>query len=210
MRVVAGTGRLDVLPNGVDAEHFAPREEPQAGRSCTFWGRLDFGPNVQALEWFCRRVWPAVRRAAPDARFMVYGFKPTEPVRALVGRDGIEMVPDLPDLRGEVARHPVVVLPFVSGGGIKNKLLEAAAMGKAVVCSPRACGGLRTDGELPLKVARSAGAWVRELLALWAEPAERARLGGAARRWVVEQHTWEAAARTALAGLTGPEGGRAP
>jgi glycosyltransferase involved in cell wall biosynthesis len=208
MRVVAGTSRLDVLPNGVDAEHFAPRALTQHERSCAFWGRLDFGPNVQALEWFCRRVWPAVRAAAPDARFTVYGFRPTDAVRALVGRDGIEMVPDLPDLRDEVARHAVVVLPFVSGGGIKNKLLEAAAMGKAVVCSPRACGGLRLDGAPPMRVARSPGEWVRHLQALWADAAERTNLGAAARRWVMEQHTWEAAARTALAGLTGTDGGR--
>jgi glycosyltransferase involved in cell wall biosynthesis len=210
MRLVAGTGRLDVLPNGVDAEHFAPRGLPQHERTCAFWGRLDFGPNVQALEWFCGRVWPAVRRAAPDARFTVYGFKPTDEVRALTGRDGIEMIPDLPDLRDEVARHPLVVLPFVSGGGIKNKLLEAAAMGKAVVCSARACGGLRLDGSPPMRVARSAGDWVRAMLALWADPAERTRLGAAARKWVMERHTWEAAARTALAGLGAAEGVHQP
>jgi glycosyltransferase involved in cell wall biosynthesis len=210
MRLVAGTGGLDVLPNGVDAEHFSPRELPQHERSCAFWGRLDFGPNVQALEWFCRRVWPRVRREVPDARFTIYGFKPTDAVRVLVGRDGIELVPDLPDLRDEVARHALVVLPFVSGGGIKNKLLEAAAMGKAVVCSKRACGGLRLDGSAPLRVARSAGDWVRAMRALWADPAECQRLGAAARRWVVECHTWEAAARTALAGLGAVEGVRTP
>ena len=43
----------------------------------------------------------------------------------------MELHPDLPDIRSEVARRQVVVLPFVSGGGIKNKFLEAAAMGKA-------------------------------------------------------------------------------
>jgi glycosyltransferase involved in cell wall biosynthesis len=209
MRLVAGTGRLDVLPNGVDAEHFAPRELPQQERSCCFWGRLDFGPNVQALEWFCRRVWPAVRKAVPDARMTIYGFRPTDEVRILTGHDGIEMVPDLPDLRDEVARHPVVVLPFVSGGGIKNKLLEAAAMGKAIVCSPRACGGLRLDAAPPMRVARSAGQWVRELSVLWNDPAERSRLGDTARRWVMEHHTWEAAAKTALAGLPGTNGGGA-
>ena len=47
----------------------------------------------------------------------------------------MKIIPDLPDLREEIAAHQVVVLPFVSGGGIKNKLLEAAAMGKAVVCT---------------------------------------------------------------------------
>jgi glycosyltransferase involved in cell wall biosynthesis len=207
MRLVAGTARIDVLPNGVDAEHFAPRALPQQERSCVFWGRLDFGPNVQALEWFCRRVWPGLRREAPDARFTVYGFRPTGGVRALTGRDGIELVPDLPDLRDEVARHQVVVLPFVSGGGIKNKLLEAAAMGKAVVCSPRACGGLRADGPLPLRVPRSAAAWRREVLALWADAAAREALGAAARRWVTERHGWDAAARAAAAGLAGAGAG---
>ena len=70
------------------------------------------------------------------------------------GREGIEVVPDLPDLRLQIARHQVVVLPFVSGGGIKNKLLEAAAMGKAaIVCSQRATGGLARDGGLPLVMA---------------------------------------------------------
>jgi glycosyltransferase involved in cell wall biosynthesis len=210
MRLVAGTDRLDVLPNGVDGEHFAPRAAAERERSCTFWGRLDFGPNVQGLEWFCHRVWPLVRGAVPDARFTVYGFRPTAEVRALTGRDGIELVADLPDLRDEVARHAVVVLPFVSGGGIKNKLLEAAAMGKAIVGSPRACGGLRLDGVRPLCVARSPAEWTRELVRLWGDAGERARLGLTARSWVVEQHTWEAAARAALAGLAKAVGGRMP
>jgi glycosyltransferase involved in cell wall biosynthesis len=146
----------------------------------------------------------------PDARFTVYGFRPTAEVQALTGRDGIELVADLPDLRDEVARHAVVVLPFVSGGGIKNKLLEAAAMGKAIVGSPRACGGLRLDGARPLRVARSPAEWTRELVRLWGDAGERTRLGSAARRWVVEQHTWEAAARAALAGLAKAAGERMP
>jgi glycosyltransferase involved in cell wall biosynthesis len=210
MRWVAGTARLDVLPNGVDADHYRPRDVAEEERTCTFWGRLDFGPNLQALEWFLRRVWPRVRRAAPDARFTAYGFRPPAEVRALSGRDGVEVVADLPDLRGEVARHPLVVLPFVSGGGIKNKLLEAAAMGKAVVCTPRTCGGLRSDGPLPLRVARSPRRWAREILALWADGPGRRRLGAAAREWVVKHHTWEAAARAALAGLGAPAAGGQP
>jgi len=208
MRLVAGTDRLDVLPNGVDGEHFVPRPVTERERSCTFWGRLDFGPNVQALEWFCRHVWPLVCTEVPDARFTVYGFRPTDEVRVLTGRDRIELVPDLPDLRDEVARQAVVVLPFVSGGGIKNKLLEAAAMGKAIICSPRACGGLRLDGVPPLCVAKSPGDWARELVRLWGDAAERSRLGTAARRWVVERHSWEAAARAALAGLAQAVEGR--
>jgi glycosyltransferase involved in cell wall biosynthesis len=209
MRWVAGARHIDVLPNGVDADHFAP---PAGGgelsKSCVFWGRLDFGPNIQALEWFCGRVWPALRRQAPDARFTVYGFQPTAAVQTLTGRDGIELIPDLPDLRPELGRHQVVVLPFVSGGGIKNKLLEAASMGKAVVCTPRACGGLRSDGVPPLVTARTVTDWVTAVTRLWSDAGGRQRLGQEARRWVSERHTWRSAAQTALDGLAASLGER--
>jgi glycosyltransferase involved in cell wall biosynthesis len=203
MHWVAGVSAVDVIPNGVDGDYYAPRERPQGERTCTFWGRLDFGPNIQALEWFCGHVWPLVRRQAPDARFTVYGFQPTDAVRALAGRDGIELVPNLPDLREEVARHQAVVLPFVSGGGIKNKLLEAASMGKALVCSAQACGGLHLGGRAPFLRARDPGQWRDGLLALWARDDLRRRLGAEARRWVLERHSWAAAARNAARGLQG-------
>jgi glycosyltransferase involved in cell wall biosynthesis len=201
MRWVAGVRGIDVVPNGVDSEHYKPTDVPRRERSCTFWGRLDFGPNVQALEWFCGRVWPRVRAVHPDATFTVYGFGPTPPVRALAGRAGVELVPNLPDLRTAVAAHEVVVFPFVSGGGIKNKFLEAAAMGKPVVCSPVALNGLRNPEECGAAVCRAADEWVDALGALWADAARRTAAGAAARRWVIARHSWDAAAKTAVEGL---------
>lgn len=201
MRLVAGVRGIDLVPNGVDGDHFAPLAVPQDERTCTFWGRLDFGPNVQALEWFCGHVWPRVRARHPDARFQVYGFNPTPPVSKLVGRDGIDLAADLPDLRAEIARQAVVVLPFVSGGGIKNKLLEAAAMGKAVVCSPTALNGLRNPRSAGFALPHTPDEWAAALSALWGDPATRSAAGAAARAWVVAHHSWETAARTAAAGL---------
>jgi glycosyltransferase involved in cell wall biosynthesis len=198
-RWLAGIRHVDVISNGVDAEHYRPGDEPRRPNSCVFWGRLDFGPNVQALEWFVRRVWPRVRRAVPDARFQVYGFQPTAAVRALVGRDGIELTADLPDIRPAVRGHMVAVLPFVSGGGIKNKLLEAAAMGLPTLATPRVLAGL--NGTPPLPALRTPAAWAAKLVELWRHPAERERLGAAARAWVIESHTWAAAAAAAEAGL---------
>jgi polysaccharide biosynthesis protein PslH len=201
MEWITGLRQVDLVPNGIDGDHYCPLEALQTEHSCTFWGRLDFGPNIQALEWFCGRVWPRVLRLVPDACFTVYGFNPTSAVRAVTGREGIKLVPDLPDLRSEIARHQVVVLPFVSGGGIKNKLLEAASMGKAIICSPVACGGLRLKGESPLVLARSTEQWVQRLTDLWQDAEKRRRLGEVARDWVITHHSWYAAAKEALAGL---------
>jgi glycosyltransferase involved in cell wall biosynthesis len=210
MHWVAGVHGVDVIPNGVDGDHYRPIECQQEANSCTFWGRLDFGPNVQALEWFCKWVWPLLQQRVPEAQFTVYGFNPTPAIRELTARDGVRLIPDLPDLRTEVARHQVVVLPFVSGGGIKNKLLEAAAMGKAIVSSPTACGGLRLPGDKPFLLGHGPQQWVEHLTGLWQDAAARQKLGEAARHWVLEHHSWRAAALQAEQGLSRSQKGAVP
>lgn len=201
MRRYAGVSAVDVVPNGIDGAHFAPPTVPVAERphSACFWGRLDFEPNIQALQWFCGKVWPLVRGQVPDASFQIYGFQPGPEVRALESAPGVTLTPDLPDLRGAVAGHEVVVLPFVSGGGIKNKLLEAAAMGRPVMVSSVAMDGLAADA--PFVRAGSADEWVKGLVELWASPSRRREVGERAREWVLEHHTWQAAAQRVLDGL---------
>ncbi len=198
-RLFTGCREVDLIPNGVDADHYTPGEEADIPTSCVFWGRLDFAPNVDALEWFIGRVWPGVVRRVPGARFSVFGFSPNERVKELAKAPGVELQPDLPDLRAEVRRRQAVVLPFVSGGGIKNKLLEAAALGMPVVCTRRALSG--TKGRPAVWVCRTAAGWAETLQRLWADPVARRNLGAAARRWVMTYHTWDAAARTAEAAI---------
>lgn len=197
MHRFAGVATADLLPNGVDAVYFAPGRETPPERTAAFWGRLDFGPNVQALEWFCRRVWPIVRSTVADARFTIMGFQPTDQVRRLAEMPGIRLEANLRDLRQTARSHAVAVLPFISGGGIKNKLLEAAAMGMPIACTPVATHGLR--GTPPLAVGRTPEALAAAITTLWADPARRAELGAAARSWVVDQHSWSRTATDAMA-----------
>lgn len=198
MRWITGIDQVDIVPNGVDAEHFAPCELPEAQNSCVFWGRLDFEPNVQALHWFCGNVWPRVLRSVPKAQFKILGFAPGPAVRNLAQQPGVTLIENLPDLRTEIARCQVVVLPMQSGGGIKNKLLEAAAMSKPIVCSSRACNGLNLGDSHPVQVASSPKQWVDGLLSLWESKARRVVLGTAARRWVMEAHCWQTTAEIAV------------
>lgn len=199
MRWVAGVRAVDVLPNGVDADTFAPLDGGVVPQSAVFWGRLGFGPNVQALRWFTQRVWPLVRQRAPEARFTILGADPPDEIARLQGVDGIRVMSNLPDLRPEISGAEVTVLPFVSGGGIKNKLLEAAAMGQAIVATPRAMSGLRTAP--PILSASSPEAFADAIVTLWRDRGRRTRLGADVRAWVTSHHTWAATARTAAEAL---------
>ena len=197
MRIVSGVRNVDVLPNGVDNDYFHPLyDQSELEKSLVFWGRLDFEPNVQGLQWFCRNIWPALQAKYSDSAFTIIGAKPIADVFDLGKINGIRILPNLDDLRPEVAKNQVVVLPFISGGGIKNKLLEAAAMGKPVVCSKRASTGLK--GKFPAMVADSKTEWIMAIEKLWNNQVEREALGLSARNWVQKEHTWEKAASDAL------------
>jgi polysaccharide biosynthesis protein PslH len=196
---IAGIDGVDLIPNGVDAAWYTPSTAIEEPFTAVFWGRLDFGPNIQGLEWFCSQVWPLVIERYPHARFTIIGFQPGAEVQRLATLPGVRLSADVPDVRGPVHSHAVVVLPFTSGAGIKNKLLEAAAMGKAIVCTPTALGGL--SGNPPFTGLQKPQDWVQALGQLWQDDDERRRRGRAARDWVVEHHTWSAAALKAQHGI---------
>ncbi len=136
----------------------------------------------------------------PKATFRIFGFQLGPAVRECVRNlQGVSITPDLPDLREELAKQAIVVLPFVSGGGIKNKLLEAAAMGKPILASQRACQGLSCADAV--KRVNSPREWRDGLLKLWNNPIEQRELGAKARQWVLRDHTWESVAEKAEQGL---------
>jgi polysaccharide biosynthesis protein PslH len=199
MRIVAGCKHVDVLPNGVDTTTFVSSPGTVEPRSAVFWGRLGFGPNVQALRWFCERVWPLVRAKVPDATFTILGADPPAEVSAYARLAGVRVVANPVDLRPDISRAEVVVLPFVSGGGIKNKFLEAASMSRPIVATSRATRGLRSQP--PVRLADSPDAFATALIAVWNEPDRGAALGRAARTWVETAHTWPATAAEAIRAL---------
>jgi glycosyltransferase involved in cell wall biosynthesis len=201
-RWIAGARNVDVIPNGVDTAYFSPRPVDEQPNSAVFWGRLDFGPNIQALEWLVRHVWPRVRASSSDAELRIIGFKPGDEVRRLASEPGVSLLQDLPDLRDEVCRHAVAIAPMVSGLGIKNKLLEAAAMGRPILCTSKATLGLELPSLPPFVIADRPADWAGALLDLWADASKRRRLGAEAREWVATRHSWSAAADRALRGLT--------
>ncbi len=200
LRWVMGAKNIKVLPNGVDADHYCPVPVEKIAKSCVFWGRLDFGPNLDAVRWFGENVWKTIRQKHPDAVWKVFGFCPQASIRELHKRFGFELTIDLPDLRSEVQQCQIVVLPFVSGGGIKNKLLEAAAMEMPVIASAKAMNGVSLV-DCPLLTANSTKQWVDHLEGMWTDENKRKISGSENRTWVTSNYTWEAAAKIAERGL---------
>lgn len=198
-RVMGKRTAVDLLPNGVDANVFAPGRETPAPNSAVFWGRLDFGPNIQALEWFTAKVWPLVRDRCPQASLTIIGFQPTDPVKKMAKLPGISLQANVRDLRSTARSHAIALLPFVSGAGIKNKLLEAAALGLPIVGTETASRGLR--GDAPLTIGRTPADFATAMLELWSDANRRAKLSSEGRAWVLKHHSWLETAKQAAESL---------
>jgi sugar transferase (PEP-CTERM/EpsH1 system associated) len=200
-RGFARSGVVRAIPNGVDLEYFRPGA-PAAEPSCVFVGALDYRPNVDGAVWFCSAVWPAVRRREPRARLYLVGRQPAPAVQRLAAVPGVEVVGQVPDVRPYLDRAAVTVVPLRLARGVQNKVLEALAMGRAVVCSPQALEGLAARPGVHLFQAATPDEWVGSLLALWSDPDRRHALGRAGRRHVEEHHLWESCLEP-FAGLLG-------
>ncbi|HVS36736.1 MAG TPA: TIGR03087 family PEP-CTERM/XrtA system glycosyltransferase [Gemmataceae bacterium] len=193
------------IANGVSLDYFRPASESVAESGCIFVGALDYRPNVDAACWFCREAWPEIHRRRPGARLRLVGRRPVAAVCALAAVPGVEVVGQVPDVRPYFAAAAVAVNPLRIARGLQNKVLEALAMGKAVVASPQALAGLRHRDEAPPLCARTAEEWMETVGRLLDDPAERRRLGAEGRRYVETNHNWDECLRPleALLGLNG-------
>ncbi len=197
-------GEVHVLPNGVDLDYFqpGPPDERAAERGCVFIGALDYRANLDAVLWFCEQVWPAVRRQRPDARFAVVGSNPSPVLRRVAKLPGVDVVGEVDDVRLHVRQAAAVVVPLRVARGIQNKVLEAMALGKAVLASPQALEGLAVEPGRHALSAETPSEWAEALAGLLASRDRRAELGLAGRGYVETHHRWEHQLG-ALAGLMG-------
>jgi glycosyltransferase involved in cell wall biosynthesis len=191
-----------VVPNVVDIEHYAPAgvEDPL---TVLFQGGMDWHPNRDAVGFFASEILPKAQQLVPGVTFRIAGRSPDDAFRRrFTAVPGLEFTDTVPDMRVEIARATVCVVPLRIGSGTRLKIIEAAAMGKAIISTQVGAEGLDfVNGEDIVLVdePRAFAAAIKDLLA---DPARRRQLGKAARRRVEDKYSTislRPALRTALA-----------
>ena len=196
-RLVPGL-EVTIVLNGVDTEFYndqIPMTKSQLAIgpwSLVFTGKMDFRPNVDAVLWFCQEILPLIRRERPSVRFAIVGRDPHPRVQALARDPWITVTGYVEDVRPYIARAAVYVVPLRMGSGTRLKVLEAMAMGQAIVSTTLGCEGIALTPGREAVLADTAREFARRVVELLDDEERRRSLGQQARRLVEARYDWRA------------------
>ena len=187
--------RLMVVPNGVDLEYWSYGPAPLPGR-IVFTGNMNWPPNEDAAEYFALQAFPIVRRQVPAAEFWIVGAEPSPRVRALSEVPGVRVTGTVPDLREYLRSASVYVSPLRFGAGVKNKILEAMAIGAPIVATSQSLTGMSLESGRHVLVTESPAEMAGAVLTLLGDERMRRALSERARGHVDRHHSWDRIAAT--------------
>jgi len=191
LRAIAPGAEIAEVENGTDVEYFHPQQELVEENTIVFAGSLRWYPNQSALLNFGREAWPILKQRRPGIRFIVAGQYPPEFLVKWAEADPqIEFVPNPPDIRPYIACGAVYVCPIRDGGGSRLKLLDAMAMGKAIVSMSVGAEGLRYKAGEHMMIADRPQDFAEAVIRLLEDRDMRVRLGVAARQQAVDEYSW--------------------
>jgi len=192
MRLIAPSSKLTVIPAGADTYYFTPLNQKPDSNRLLFVGTLAWDPNFDSLRYFLREILPLILKARPNT------------VLDIVGSEGHRILPyskdfgssvivngQVPDIRDYLARAAVVVVPLRIGGGMRVKLLEFFAAGKAIVSTSVGAEGNIAEDSKHLLLRDDSLAFAEAVLQLLASPNDRKSLGENARALACSEYSWE-------------------
>jgi glycosyltransferase involved in cell wall biosynthesis len=173
MLTLAPRCSITVVPTGVDTEKYQPAPSVSGNPPLiVFTGSMDWEPNIDAVEYFCREIFPSVLAAFPNARFQIVGRNPHSRVRRLA-TSSVEVTGTVPSVAEYLRNATVVIVPLRIAGGTRLKIFEAMAMRKAMVSTSIGAEGLDVTSGKDCLLADDAPSFAAAMLAVLRDPALR-------------------------------------
>lgn len=185
-----GATRAEVVTPGVDTEFLTPEWDLVPEPRLIFVGSMEYVPNIDAMEFFCLEILPLVVKEMPEVSLTIVG-RPTPSIQRLGQLPNVNLAGFMADVRPAIRASAVSIVPLRIGGGIRLKILEAMALGAAIVSTAIGCEGLDLTNEQELLVADSPQDFAAAVLRLLRDAPLRQKLGRRAREVAEKRFSWE-------------------
>jgi glycosyltransferase involved in cell wall biosynthesis len=152
-------------PIGLELNNYISTAKPQGKASICFIGALDWIPNFEGLTWFLNSVWPIVVDHKPDVTFHIAG-RNTPDSLLKINMSNVIVHGEIEDAVEFIASHDIMVVPLFSGSGMRVKILEGMALGRAIVSTTLGKEGIGARDGYEIIVADNANEFAHKIINL--------------------------------------------
>jgi len=155
------SGNHQVTPIGIDHHryHSTPIKLDQP-LSISFIGSLDWMPNLEGMDWFLKSVWPNLINNFPEIKLHLAGRNTPEHLYKLE-HQGIKVHGEVLDAKEFINQHPIMIVPLLSGSGMRVKILEGMALGRVVITTSIGLEGIEAKHKKEVLIANTANEWIQ-------------------------------------------------
>ena len=170
------------IPIGIDINDYQPRMKENE-ISISFIGSLDWIPNLEGLNWFLEKVWPQVVRECPDVKLHIAGRNTPNEIRALTSENLI-IEGEVDDAKEFINAHSIMIVPLLSGSGMRVKILEGMALQRTIVSSSIGMEGIPATDKKEILIADTPNQFAEALIWAIQNPQTHLSIGSQARMFI--------------------------
>lgn len=184
--------KVSVISNGVDFEYFKPQATKEDFPSLLFTGDMSYPPNEDAVFYLCSDILPLIEKSYPDVKLYIVGKRPSYKLERFIShRKNVILTGFVEDIRTYLAKATIFICPLRRGTGIKNKVLEAMAMGKAVISSSIGQEGIDALPERDIIIADNPKTFAQRTVELLSNKDTRDKIALNGRKIVEANYNWK-------------------
>ncbi|MFO7874435.1 MAG: glycosyltransferase family 4 protein [Bacteroidales bacterium] len=175
------------VPVAVEAEKYAYADVVPEENTVFHLGSMDWRPNQEGVRWFLQEVWPLVVSRQPELHFILAGKKIPEWFNHYEG-ENVLVAGEVPDAVAFMHSRQLMVVPLRSGGGMRVKIVEGMAAGKAIVSTSIGAEGIDCNHDENILLADTPEEMADTILYCFSDPDKMKQLGRQARQFAAENH----------------------
>lgn len=182
---------IESVPMGTDTKFFSRNNSRKESTDIMYLGFFRHYPNVDAVLYFYKSIYPLIKRELPEVSFNIIGFDPPEEILRLQNNNGIKVIGYVKDTRPYLEDSKVFIMPIRLGMGMRGKLFEAWSMNKAIVSTSTGCEGIEVENGKDILIADRPEDFACRTIELIKNEEMRKKIGGNGKVKVALKYNWD-------------------
>lgn len=175
------------IPFGINVENYVAKPLPEREVSLFHIGAMDWTPNIEGIQWFLEKVWPLVLEKTPEIKLYLAGRKMPEDLQVTAPKN-VVVVGEVESAREFIGEHSVMVVPLLTAGGMRVKIIESMAIGRPVISTRIGAEGIDCRKEVHYLAANSPEEFAEAIHKVYTQKELTAQMGKEARKLVEDKY----------------------